>query len=256
MEINHLYQIHWAEKIFARNHQAKILDFGCGLGNVVVAGQNKGIDLYGVDNFDIGGAQYLEKAQKTGLVGTKIAKTISDKIPFEDSTFDLVMANQVFEHVKDLPATLQEIWRVLKKDGHLLCLFPQKEVIYEGHVLIPMLHQFSTKSRFRFYYALIFNALRTRNFKKIKNVERVKTILNYLDKYTFYLPKKELMREFSKLFGLQFIEHEYILFRMKHSVKLRWFVPLMRLSFFQGIMRVLHQNLLGMVILATKKELK
>ncbi len=254
MHINNQYELYWAEKFFARNKQAKILDFGCGLGSVVVAGQNRGIDLNGVDTYEVGGTQYFEKAQKTGLVGTKITKTLPNKLPFKDFTFDLVMANEVFEHVEDLPAILQEIWRVLKDDGYLLCLFPQKEIIHEGHTLIPMLHQFSKKSRFRFYYALVINALITRNFKKTKNVARVITILNYLDKFTFYLPKNQLMREFTKFYNFKFIEHDYILFRMNHTAKWKWFVPLMHISFFEIIISIVYQKLFGMVILAAKKK--
>ena len=37
--------------------------------------------------------------------------------PFEDSTFDFVFHNQVFEHVPDLDKALQEIRRVLKSLG-------------------------------------------------------------------------------------------------------------------------------------------
>ena len=36
------------------------------------------------------------------------------EIPFTDKSFDMVFSSSVLEHVRDLPATLSEIHRVLK----------------------------------------------------------------------------------------------------------------------------------------------
>ena len=43
----------------------------------------------------------------------------AQSIPFEDETFDVVIANHMLYHVPDIPKALKEIRRVLKSDGHL-----------------------------------------------------------------------------------------------------------------------------------------
>ncbi len=44
--------------------------------------------------------------------------------PAEDGTFDLVMALDVIEHVFDTDVFLDELWRILRRDGHLLIATP------------------------------------------------------------------------------------------------------------------------------------
>ena len=51
--------------------------------------------------------------------------------------FDLVLSNQVIEHVEDLDAVLCEIHRVLKPGGAFLSLFPSKDVIRKTIVASP-----------------------------------------------------------------------------------------------------------------------
>lgn len=46
------------------------------------------------------------------------------KFPFEKESFDSVLCNQVFEHVFNPEEFLDEIYRVLKKDGQLLLSVP------------------------------------------------------------------------------------------------------------------------------------
>ena len=41
----------------------------------------------------------------------------ADRLPFEDDTFDLVASYEVFEHIPDVAAALEEIRRVLKPGG-------------------------------------------------------------------------------------------------------------------------------------------
>ena len=54
-------------------------------------------------------------------------------IPYEDETFDAVICVDVFEHLKDDSKAMQEIKRVLKKDGLLLLHIPNRN---QKHVVI------------------------------------------------------------------------------------------------------------------------
>lgn len=42
-------------------------------------------------------------------------------IPFENDTFDLIIANSMLYHVKDIDSALSEVRRVLKRDGLFFC---------------------------------------------------------------------------------------------------------------------------------------
>jgi ubiquinone/menaquinone biosynthesis C-methylase UbiE len=46
------------------------------------------------------------------------------RIPFEDASFDRVLAIHVLEHLPDLPAALREVRRVIKADGVLSVVIP------------------------------------------------------------------------------------------------------------------------------------
>ena len=85
MHINYQYVLHKASELLSEG-SARILDYGCGNGDVV---------------------KELE----------------DDKIPYRNGFFDLVICNQVLEHVDDLDGVLDEIHRVLKPGGALLALF-------------------------------------------------------------------------------------------------------------------------------------
>lgn len=50
-------------------------------------------------------------------------------IPFENSQFDSILCTEVFEHIYELPDTIRELHRVLRKGGNILitCPFVWKE---------------------------------------------------------------------------------------------------------------------------------
>lgn len=97
----------------------KALDAGCGDGKVAqIMGEKLGISFHGVDISRKG----VELAKKLG-VKAQVAN-LSNKIPFEDNCFDLVISTEVLEHVNDPDTFLKEIYRVLKPNGKLLLTTP------------------------------------------------------------------------------------------------------------------------------------
>src|SRR5437870_2305691 len=48
----------------------------------------------------------------------------SDRLPFDDGSFDLIVCHHVLEHLAPLDAVLSEIARVLKPDGRLFVAVP------------------------------------------------------------------------------------------------------------------------------------
>lgn len=49
-----------------------------------------------------------------------------DKIPYSDGTFDIVIANNVLEHIENPEIVFKEAWRVLKSGGLFLSKTPNK----------------------------------------------------------------------------------------------------------------------------------
>jgi SAM-dependent methyltransferase len=62
-------------------------------------------------------------------------------IPFPDHSFDLVLSNQVLEHVRHLDSLFREVRRVLAPDGVSVHVFPAREVWIEPHVGLPLVHR-------------------------------------------------------------------------------------------------------------------
>jgi SAM-dependent methyltransferase len=53
-----------------------------------------------------------------------VTADVQERMPFEDEYFDRVIAIHVLEHLPDLPRTLKEIWRVMKKEGKFSVVIP------------------------------------------------------------------------------------------------------------------------------------
>jgi SAM-dependent methyltransferase len=99
----------------------RVLDLGCGAGRFVAALRNAGADPVGVELAD--GA--LERARRN-VPGADF-RAMTDAIPLEDSSVDLVWCSEVLEHVPDTAGLLSEIRRVLKTGGRLLATTPSHE---------------------------------------------------------------------------------------------------------------------------------
>jgi SAM-dependent methyltransferase len=66
-------------------------------------------------------SEYLENAEKAF---SDIPHQDLCALTFPDSSFDLVLCNELFEHVQDLDLAFREIARVLRPGGRLLSTFP------------------------------------------------------------------------------------------------------------------------------------
>jgi 2-polyprenyl-3-methyl-5-hydroxy-6-metoxy-1,4-benzoquinol methylase len=95
--------------------EAKVLDFGCGAGQIVKVLRDSGISAFGCEAFYDGG-RYPVPDELSGV----ILAMQGNVIPFPSCMFDLVINNQVMEHVQDIDAILSEIHRVLKPNGIVL----------------------------------------------------------------------------------------------------------------------------------------
>ena len=99
------------------------LDVGCGAGdNLLRAKRQLNCSVRGVDPAP--GEQGVGRYMLSDLDGIKIDKGFAEKLPYENETFDVVFCSHVLEHVNNEEKSLQEIKRVLKKDGILIIGMP------------------------------------------------------------------------------------------------------------------------------------
>jgi SAM-dependent methyltransferase len=246
---NYEYCVHVALEA-ARGDQGEfsVLDYGCGAGQIVLGLREKNVSAFGCDLF-YGGGDYSSQIAAP-MLDTVIRRMVGDEIPFPPSSFDLVINNQVLEHVEDLDRVLSEMRRVLKPGGMLLSLFPDKSVWREGHVGIPFLHWFSKGSSARVYYAMTLRALGLGKFKKGKpyrtwSVESC----DWLDQWTRYRSYGEIRRAFDRHFtGFLHVESEWLDLRLEGS-RLRRLGSILP----AGVKRTVARKLAGMVIVCRKE---
>jgi len=100
------------------NKKCDILDVGCGTGDISLELEKRGHKTTGVD-FSL---EAIKKASNAGLNCRRV--DLDEGIPFEDSSFDVVWAGDVIEHVFDPVFVLKEISRTLKPQGLFLATIP------------------------------------------------------------------------------------------------------------------------------------
>ena len=115
----------------------KILDVATGTGIYLIEALKKGGVGYGVDISEKMLEQVKKKIIKIELKG-KIIKTIkgdAEKLPFPSDFFDIVICIGMLEYypLGKVKTFLEEIKRVLKKEGNLIADFPNKnnKKVYE-----------------------------------------------------------------------------------------------------------------------------
>jgi ubiquinone/menaquinone biosynthesis C-methylase UbiE len=193
---------------------AKVLDYGCGAGATVKAGREAGLDIVGCDIFYGGNDPAHQRAP--GLIGTDVFEMPGGIIPFPDDSFDLVVANQVFEHVTDLDLALDEIRRVLKPNGALLNLFPSIGVVREGHCGVIGAHWLNRMPRLQVAWLWLGRVFGAGYHKEDKTAAQwARDFSHYLRNFTVYRSMRTIRRAHQKRFrSIEWREPEYIGFRL------------------------------------------
>jgi len=115
----------WDEKFYAKYADTlrpqvpsgKVLDVGCGVGQVVARLQSAGFEAYGVDVSE----PNIERAK---TVCSRCQLYDGKTVPFADQFFDSVGALNVLEHVEQPEDFLRELVRVTKIGGRVLVSSP------------------------------------------------------------------------------------------------------------------------------------
>lgn len=221
-----------------------MLDYGCGAGQIVGMLRRMGINAHGCDVFYEGG-DYSPDIPES--LRPFIQRMEGTRIPCDAGSFDIVLSNQVFEHVPDMRAETAEIARVLKPGGVTFNLFPDRGVWREGHCGVPFLHRFPKGSTARIYYAALARALGVGLHKEGKSVMQwARDFCVWLDNWTYYRPMAEIEQAFGAHFDLQHAEEEW--FRARFADRLTA-MPL-------TLQRLIVRKFAGLVLIGIKAPLQ
>ena len=100
------------------------MDIGCGNGEIS--------DFFSLNN-DLYAVDVSDQRRNLNPV-VKFTLVEFEKLPFDSNFFDIVISNQVIEHLDEQDMHMREIKRILKKEGICYMATPNKtSPIMEGH---------------------------------------------------------------------------------------------------------------------------
>ena len=116
--------VHQMIKKYITN-KGSVLDIGSGTGKILEELKQYGWDVSGVD----GASEAVVWSKKRGIT-THQVDFVKNKLPFNNDSYDLVLALDLLEHVPNDEQILQEMYRVLKPGGTAVITVPAYQWLY------------------------------------------------------------------------------------------------------------------------------
>jgi SAM-dependent methyltransferase len=108
--------------------RATVLDDGCGIGTYVGRLGEVAAAAYGLD-YEL--ERVVEASRR--LERPVVCCAAGEHLPFASATFDVVLSNEVIEHVQDDRAAVREMMRVLRPGGRAVVFCPNRWYPVEQH---------------------------------------------------------------------------------------------------------------------------
>lgn len=106
----------------------KILDVGCGNGNISIPLAAMGFKVVGLDASDVAVQSATESAEESGVMASFI---VGDETAVPDKSFDIIICSEVLEHQSQPERFLQTIKNKLTPEGMLLFSLPNGQSLEE-----------------------------------------------------------------------------------------------------------------------------
>jgi SAM-dependent methyltransferase len=238
---NYRYFVDHAAKVGGR-----ILDYGCGAGKIVALGLDRGLDIWGADTYSgyyAGWASALEPRLRDRV--RAIRNGVTD---FPDGHFDLVISNQVLEHVTDPEAVIADIFRMIRPGGLFLAAFPVTETWYEGHVGLYFAHRFAPGSHLRAAYFDFCHRIHQGLYRgDLTRAAWVRQCERTLDDACFYYPHQRMFGALKNIFRtpVEDIAADYMRTRLGERAR---FIP----AFGDQLLRFAYHKRAGEIVAVRK----
>ena len=138
------------KKRFKNLSNQKVLDLGCGYGCYTDYFQSVGADVLGVD----GSSTMIEIAKNRYTDCSFAVCDITEPLPFEQESFDLVFCNQVLMDIENIEQVFSECFKVLKPGG-------------------------------TFYWSIVHPAFYDSQWLKKRGFNYAKAVSSYIEPYSF-----------------------------------------------------------------------
>jgi SAM-dependent methyltransferase len=208
VDVNRRWFVEYARRTIAPG--ARVLDYGCGAADLVRLLLAAGFDAHGCD-VRWPGADYrwVEMPEADRLHYFEPG----GRLPFDDGSFDLVVSDQVFEHVVPIEASLAEVERVVDPSGVHYHHFPVREAWREVHIGIPFSHRLPA-GKARHYYTAGLRRLGLGKYKDDRPARAwAAEKLDWVDDWTAYRPEAEILELFGRHSTIRNREIDYCRFR-------------------------------------------
>lgn len=120
-------------KIYYPDKDEKILDIGCGWGNISIALQKEKLDITGLDYSQRAINLCKETARKLNLDSTKFICQDATDTGLKSESVDVVFCGDLVEHLypEIYEELLKEVHRILRKGGKFIIYTPNPQHIFE-----------------------------------------------------------------------------------------------------------------------------
>lgn len=161
----------------------KALDVGAGRGIASYALAREGFTVTALepDPSDLVGSGAIRELALKSSLPIAIEENLSERLPFEDSSFDLIFARAVLHHIGDLPAAMHEFCRVLRPGGmivaareHVISSAKDLPAFLASH---PLHHRYGGESA----NTLLFyqKAIREAGFEGLRTIGSLDSAINF-----------------------------------------------------------------------------
>jgi ubiquinone/menaquinone biosynthesis C-methylase UbiE len=135
----HIYLVEYLHefiKHWFNGNSIKILDWGCGKGQIAYLCKKRGMNIICCDIFEKKGdsafGQYTPIIDTLGINVLPLEHPY--KLPFSENSFEAVLSFGVLEHVQNDEESVKEIHRVLKPNGLFFCFFLPFKYSWRNHL--------------------------------------------------------------------------------------------------------------------------
>jgi SAM-dependent methyltransferase len=239
---------------FPEKKNIRVLDYGCGNGELVRFLMQNGYDAYGVD-VDTFFDDFYSYTDKDLLAEKRISVIdIDGNGPMSDQTFDFIISNMVIEHVADKKRHFAAMSRYMNASSVALLLYPLYESVREGHIRQFFIH-WIPKGRLRVAAAYVQKFLGIpKDFGGTENIhEFVKEKVGIVDTSCFYETNRAINRHLREFFDFSHFETDYFIFRAKQK-HLPWLVPLLKVLSKVGLTDLIFRIYTGAVVVVRRKQ--